>query len=66
MIRLMRWAVGAFVLGFVANRPTTLVIINFAAADASLAAKVSMGMVLACIGGIVAVYIRGDPWLGLM
>ncbi|HVS59779.1 MAG TPA: hypothetical protein VHE82_03685 [Gemmatimonadaceae bacterium] len=66
MIRFMRWAVGAFVLGFVANLPTTLVITNFAAADASLAAKVSIGMILACIGGIVALYIRSDPWPGLM
>ncbi len=66
MIRLMRWAAGAFVLGFVTNLPTTLMIANVVASDASLPAKISLAVICACIGGIVALYIPSDPWPGLL
>jgi hypothetical protein len=66
MIGMMRWAIGAFVLGFIANLPTALVIAYFVAVDVPLPGKISIGVICACIGGVVALYIRSDPWPGLM
>jgi hypothetical protein len=61
-VTLMRWAIGAFVLGFVANLPTALAVANFVAADVPLAGRMSIGVICACVGGVLALYIRSDPW----
>lgn len=62
MVNLMRWSLGAFILGFIANLPTALIVANFVAWDASVAGRVSIGLICACLGGVVALYIRSDPW----
>jgi hypothetical protein len=66
MIGLLRSAVGAFVLGFVTNFPTAMMVASLIAADASLPGKISIGIIGACVGGVVALYIRSDPWPGLL
>jgi hypothetical protein len=64
MVNVLRGAIGAFVLGFVANLPTALLIANFVAADVPFPGRISIGVVCACLGGVVALYIRSNPWPG--
>lgn len=61
-VSLMRWALGAFLLGFVANLPTTLIMASFIASDLPLFGRIALGLLAACIGGTLALYIRSDPW----
>lgn len=57
-----RWAIGAFMLGFIAILPTAVVMVYFMARDIPGIAQVIVACIVACIGGALALYIRSDPW----
>jgi hypothetical protein len=58
---LMKWALGAFFLGFMANFPVAVVGLNFVASDWPVSGRVGLAVFQSCIGGMVAVTIRKDP-----